>query len=251
LAIEEYRPSTYGDRFAEIYDEWVDMHALDTDAAVAFLAEQAGSGPVLELAVGTGRIALPLAERGIDVRGIDSSEAMVARLRSKPGGDQIPVTIADFADVSVEGCYALVYLIFNTLFALQTQDAQIRCFQNVAAHLAQGGVFVVETFVPDLSRFDRDQRIETERVGVDRVWLDVARHHPVEQRVESLHVLLREEGARFYPVQIRYAYPSELDLMARLAGLELRERFDGWGRKPFTAPTRSCVSVYAEADDRA
>jgi SAM-dependent methyltransferase len=247
--IEEYGPSTYGDRFAEIYDQWVEALALDREAAVDFLAELAGSGPVLELAVGTGRIALPLAERGIDVHGIDASEAMVARLRSKPGGERIHVTIGDFADVAVERRYSLVYVVFNTLFALQTQEAQIRCFQNVAGHLANGGVFVVEAFVPDLTRFDRDQRIEAERVGLDHVWLGLARHRPAEQRVESQHVLLSAREIRFYPVQIRYAYPPELDLMARLAGLQLRDRFDGWKREPFTGATATCVSVYARADE--
>jgi SAM-dependent methyltransferase len=222
--------------------------ALETDAAVAFLVEFARAGPALELAIGTGRIALPLAGRGIDVHGIDASEAMVARLRSKQGGERIPVTIGDFADVPIEGRYTLVYVVFNTLFALQTQEAQIRCFRNVAACLADDGVFVVEAFVPDLSRFDRDQRIETERVGLDQVWLGAARHHPVEQRVESQHVLLSEQGIRFYPVQIRYAYPSELDLMARLAGLQLRARFGGWRREPFTAASAMHVSVYERAD---
>jgi SAM-dependent methyltransferase len=221
--------------------------ALDTDAAVAFLAELAGPGPVLELAIGTGRIALPLGERGIDVRGIDASEAMVARLRSKPGGDRVPITIGDFADVPIEGRFTLVYVVFNTLFALQTQEEQIRCFRNVAAHLLDGGVFVVEAFVPDLTRFDRDQRIETERVGLDQVWLGVARHHPVEQRVESQHVVLSEQGMRFYPVQLRYAYPSELDLMARLAGLQLQARFGGWRRESFTAASGMHVSVYERA----
>ncbi len=198
--------------------------------AVAFLVELAHAGPALELAIGTGRLALPLAERGVEVHGIDASEAMVARLRSKSGGERIPVTIGDFADVPIEGRYALVYVVFNTLFALQTQEAQIRCFRNVAACLADGGVFVVEAFVPDLSRFDR------------------GRHHPVEQRVESQHVLLSEQGIRFYPVQIRYAYPSELDLMARLAGLQLRARFGGWRREPFTAASAMHVSVYERAD---
>jgi SAM-dependent methyltransferase len=225
----------------------VDGVGLDTDAAVALLAELAGPGPVLELAVGTGRIALPLGERGIDVRGIDASEAMVARLRSKPGGDRIPITIGDFADVPTEGRFTLVYVVFNTLFALQTQEEQIRCFRNVAAHLLDGGVFVVEAFVPDLTRFDRDQRIETERVGLDQVWLGVARHHPVEQRVESQHVVLAEQGMRFYPVQLRYAYPSELDLMARLAGLQLQARFGGWRRESFTAASGMHVSVYERA----
>jgi SAM-dependent methyltransferase len=220
---------------------------LDTDAAVAFLAELAGPGPVLELAIGTGRIALPLGERGIDVRGIDASEAMVARLRSKPGGDRVPITIGDFADVPIEGRFTLVYVVFNTLFALQTQEEQIRCFRNVAGHLLDGGVFVVEAFVPDLTRFDRDQRIETERVGLDQVWLGVARHHPAEQRVESQHVVLAEQGMRFYPVQLRYAYPSELDLMARLAGLQLQARFGGWRRESFTAASGMHVSVYERA----
>jgi SAM-dependent methyltransferase len=222
---------------------------LDTEAAVAFLAELAASGPVLELAIGTGRIALPLAQRGIDVRGIDASEEMVARLRSKPGGDRIPVSIGDFADVAVEGEFTLVYVVFNTLFALQTQDAQVSCFENVAAHLADGGVFVVEAFVPDLSRFDRDQRIETLRVGLEEVWMDVARHYPAEQRVESQHVRIGADGTRLLPVQIRYAYPSELDLMARLAGLALRDRFNDWKRAPFTGSSGTCVSVYGEAGE--
>jgi SAM-dependent methyltransferase len=247
-SIEEYGPSAYGDRFADFYDERPEVLTQDTDGAVAFLAQHAGSGPVLELAVGTGRIALPLAEHGIDVHGIDASEAMVARLRSKPGGERVPVTIGDFADVRVEGQYSLAYVAFNTLFALQTQEEQVRCFENVAAHLAEGGVFVVETFVPDLTRFDRAQRIETEQVGIDYAWLGLARHHPVEQRVEGQHVFLSPEGTRFYPVYIRYAYPSELDLMARLAGLRLRDRFDGWRGKPYAGPTGSCVSVYEQAD---
>jgi SAM-dependent methyltransferase len=181
--------------------------ALDTEAAVAFLAELAGSGPALELAVGTGRIALPLAERAIDVHGIDASEAMVARMRSKPGAERVQITIGDFADVSVEGRYSLVYIVFNTLFVLQTQEAQIRCFRNVAAHLAPDGVFVVETFVPDLSRFDRDQRVETEDVGFGQAWIGLARHIPVEQRVESVDIHLTEEGTRFYPVRIRSRVP--------------------------------------------
>jgi hypothetical protein len=173
---------------------------------------------------------------------------MVARLRTKPGGDGIPVTIGDFADVPIEGRYPLVYIVFNTLFALQTQEAQIRCFRNVAAHLAEGGVFVVEAFVPDLSRFDREQRTETERVGLDAVWLDVARHYPAEQRVDSQHVRLSEQGIRFYPVQIRYAYPPELDLMARLAGLQLRARFGGWRQEPFTAEIGMHVSLYERGE---
>jgi SAM-dependent methyltransferase len=226
----------------------VEALALDTDAAVAFLSELAGAGPVLELAVGTGRIALPLADRGLDVHGIDASEGMVARLRSKPGGERIRIVIGDFADVAIEDRYALVYIVFNTLFALQTQEAQVRCFRNVAAHLADDGVFVVDAFVPDLTRFQRDQRVEAERVGLNHAWIGLARHYPVEQRVESQHVVLTEERLQFYPVQIRYAYPSELDLMARLAGLRLRDRFGGWRHEPFTAASGMHVSVYERAE---
>jgi SAM-dependent methyltransferase len=224
---------------------------LDTEAAVAFLAERAGSGPVLELAIGTGRIALPLAERGHDVRGIDASEAMVGQLRSKPGGASIPVSFGDFADVAVEGRYTLIYVVFNTLFALQTQEEQVRCFENAAARLTDDGAFVVEAFVPDLTRFDRDQRVQVDRVGLEDVWLHVDRHHPADQRVESRVIRLSEEGTRFYPVQIRYAYPPELDLMGRLAGLRLRERFDGWRREPYSGMTGTCISVYERADSGA
>src|SRR5213593_2474210 len=153
-----YGPETYGDRWAEIYDEFVAGVKPDTDQTVAVLAELAGSGPALELAIGTGRIALPLAARGIEVRGIDASPAMLAKLREKPGGTDIHVTMGDFADVPVEGRFRLVFVVFNTLFALLTQDDQGRCLRNVAEHLTDDGVFVVEAFVPDIARFDRGQR---------------------------------------------------------------------------------------------
>jgi cyclopropane fatty-acyl-phospholipid synthase-like methyltransferase len=224
---------------------------LETEAAVAFLAELAGTGPVLELAIGTGRIAMPLAERGIEICGIDASEKMVARLRAKPGGATIPVSFGDFADVAVDGRYRLIYVVFNTLFALQTQEAQIRCFENVASHLADEGVFVVEAFVPDLTRFDRNQRVEVNKVGLNEVWLHADRHNPAEQRVESEVVHLGKEGIRLYPVRIRYAYPSELDLMAQLGGLRLRTRFDDWKRKPYTGFTGTCVSVYEKVSSGA
>jgi SAM-dependent methyltransferase len=154
-----YDEATYGDAIAEIYDAW--YASLDAEAAVALLAELAGPGPALELGIGSGRVALPLVRRGIEVHGIEASEAMVAKLRAKPDGDGIPVTIGDFADVPMEGEYSLVYIPFNTLFCLLTQEDQLRCFQNVAAVLAADGVFVVEAFVPDLSRFDREQRLSS------------------------------------------------------------------------------------------
>ncbi len=240
--MEQYRPETYGDRIAGVYDN---LYAgLDTAAAVETLASLAGDGPVLELAIGTGRIALPLAGRGLEVHGIDASEQMVARLRAKPGGDRIPVTMGDFADVAVGGSYSLVFVAFNTFFALLTQEDQVRCFANVAARLADGGVFVIEAFVPDLARFDRGQRVNVNRLDTGEVMLDASRHDPVGQRVASDHIVLTENGTTLYPVNIRYAFPSELDLMARLAGLELKERWGGWRREPFTASSPRHVSVY-------
>jgi SAM-dependent methyltransferase len=241
--VKDYGPETYGDRIAGVYDELYERQ-LDTGAAVEALARLAGSGPVLELAIGTGRIAVPLAQRGIDVRGIDASAEMVARLRAKPGGADIPVTMGDFADVGVEGSFALVYLVFNTIFALLTQDDQVRCFANVAAHLADGGRFVVEAFVPDPGRWDRGQRTSTTAIEMDRLDIDASRHDAVNQRVDSQHVRVTPGATRMYPVSLRYAYPSELDLMARLAGLELVDRWGGWSGEPFTDASRGHVSVY-------
>jgi len=245
--VDEYGPSTYGDRWAEIYDVWGRDLPLATEETVELLAELAGAGPVLELAIGTGRIALPLAARGLDVHGVDASEAMVARLREKPGGAEIPVVIGDFADPPVEGVFSLVFVAFNTFFALLTQEAQVWCFANVAEHLTKDGVFVLEAFVPDVGRFDRGQRTGTSGVELDEVAFHADLHDPVQQVVSSQHVVMREGGLRFYPVKIRYAWPSELDLMARLAGLELRERWGGWRREPFTASSGRHVSVYTAA----
>jgi SAM-dependent methyltransferase len=247
--MQDYGPETYGDRIAAEYDALYEAH-LDTDAAVDTLARLAGSGPVLELAIGTGRLALPLAQRGIDIRGIDASEEMVARLRAKPGGADIPVTMGDFADVEVEGSFSLIFVAFNTLFALLTQDDQVRCFQNVAEHLADGGRFVVEAFVPDLGRFDRGQRVGVSAVDINRVDFEVSRHDAVNQRVDSQHVFITGEGTKLSPVRLRYAFPGELDLMARLAGLELQERWGSWHGEPFTDASRDHVSVYGFGQNR-
>jgi Methyltransferase domain len=243
---DAYGPETYGDRIADIYDRWVEDAGIGagTDDAVAFIAELAGDGPALELGIGTGRIALPLVARGVQVHGVDASEQMVAVLRSKPGGAGIPVTMGDFADVPVEGDFGLIYIPFNTLFALLTQDDQLRCFRSAAAHLSPGGAFMIEVFVPDLSRFDRGQRVQSTIVENDRVLLDVSVHDPATQTVVSTHVLVAESGNRLYPVRLRYAWPSELDLMAQLAGMRLRERWGGWRREPFTGDSVKHVSVY-------
>jgi len=242
--MENYEPiMSFGEDAAAVYDEH--DHRDDTLATVAFLEQLAGGGPALELAIGTGRVALPLAARGIRVDGIDLSPAMVARLRAKPGGDQIAVTMGDFADVPVQGTYRLVFVVFNTLFNLLTQDDQVRCFENVAAHLTDDGSFVVEAFVPTfLTRLRTDQYVDAEAIGVDEVRLDVGRHDPVTQRLEESHVVLSREGVRLYPIVTRYAWPSELDLMARIAELRLKERWAGWNREPFTATSSMHVSVY-------
>lgn len=243
--MSEFGPQTYGDKIAPRYD---DLYAeLDPSAAVACLAELAGGGRALELAIGTGRIALPLRERGVDVHGIDASAEMVARLRQKPGGDDIPVTLGDFADVSVDGEFSLVFIAFNTLFALLTQEDQLRCFRNVSAHLAPGGVFVIEAFVPDLSRFDRGQRVSTTRLELGEVTIEASVHDVASQRVDTAHIFLSDEGVELCPLKIRYAWPSELDLMAMLAGLRLRERWGGWEKEPFSSESGSHVSVYEAA----
>lgn len=212
------------------------------------LAELAGKGPVLELGVGTGRIAIPLVERGIEVHGIDASEAMAARLRQKPGGDKVRVTAGDFAHIEVEGAYPLVFVVFNTFFALQSQEEQAACFAGVARHLTDDGVFVLEAFVPDPARFDRGQRVEAFKIEGDRLTLNAATHDPVGQRVLSQHVVVEEGRVKLYPVNIRYAWPSELDLMARLAGLRLRARHGGWREEPFTAESPRHVSIYERAE---
>jgi hypothetical protein len=173
---------------------------------------------------------------------------MVARMLEKPLGTGIPVVMGSFAELPddpvIAGPFSLAYVVFNTLFALFTQEEQVRCFQGVAQRLAPGGVFVLEAFVPDVTRFQRGQTIQATRVGTEGAMLDICIHDPVTQRVTTQHVVLSEAGIRLYPVQIRYVWPTEMDLMARLAGLRLRERWAGWNREPFSAESGSHVSVY-------
>ena len=244
--MEEFLESTYGDRIAEVYDEMY-AHLGSPERVVPMvdmLAELAKSGPALELGIGTGRIALPLAARGVEVHGIDSSEAMVEKLRHKPGGEAIPVTMGDFVEFDLGQRYSLVYVVFNTFFAPLTQEDQVRCFMNVARHLTDGGFFVIEAFVPDVARFVGGQCIRADVVNTDTVSIDVSRHDPAAQMVTSSHVYIAEKGVRLYPVKLRYAWPAELDLMARLAGMGLRDRTSDWKGSPFTASSTNHVSVY-------
>src|SRR5712692_2607422 len=228
-----YDESTYGERIAETYDTRPEV-PTDTDDTAAFLAEVAG----------TGRIALPLASRGLQVSGIDASPAMVAKLREKPAGSRLPVTHGNFADVAVEGRFTLVYVVFNTFFGLLSQEDQVRCFANVAARLEPKGVFVIEAFVPDLTLFDRGQRVNAIRINDDEVIIDASRLELGNQYIRAQHVHVRDGGVKLYPVQLRYAWPSELDLMARLAGMRLRERWAGWRREAFSGGSGKHVSVY-------
>ena len=254
---DDYRPSTYGDRIAAVYDEvWSPATGVyegrtlgdETEATVELLAALADGGPVLELGVGTGRVAVPLAERGLEVHGIDASEAMLEQLRDKPGGDLVTTSLGDLADVDVDGAFAVVFVVFSTFSALLTQEDQIRCFANVAAHLTDTGVFVLDLFVPDPVRFERGQLLETMAITADEATLGATVHDPVAQRVDSQHIHLREDGIKLYPVYLRYVWPSELDLMARLAGLRLRDRFADWRGAPFTAASTRHVSIYARSD---
>ena len=231
---------------AATYD---DVLRGDEAETVDFLERLADGGRVLELAIGTGRIALPLAAHGVTVDGVDLSEPMVARLRSKPGGDALDVVIGDMADVPVEGAYRLVYLVFNTLYNLLTQDEQVRCFVYVAAHLEPGGVFVVEASTPwDLTRLRDSQYVDAEVVEKDRVTLDVGRYDPVTQILDESHVTFSASGIRLEPIRTRSIWPSELDLMARIAGLRLVSRHGGWLGEPFTGDSRRHVSVYGRVE---
>lgn len=240
--MKEYSDSTYGDRIAGVYDEF--YKPGNVAERVDVLAELAAGGRALELGIGTGTYALPLAARGVEVHGIEASKAMVAELRAKAGGESLPVTIGDFADVEVAGDFSLIFVINNTFLMLTTQQEQVRCFQNVAANLDESGVFLVHAFVPDVSRYDENQRLRASLPDLASVRLDVSIHDSVNQRIDFRHVHLTEDGIRMYPGRLRYVWPAELDLMARLAGLRLRARWGDWQRAPFTARSGSHVSIY-------
>src|SRR5690606_23324757 len=239
--------TSFGPQVAATYDE---QPRGDEEAAVARLAELARGGPALELAIGTGRIALPLAATGVRVDGIELSEAMIEKLRAKPGGDALAVTCGDMAEVQLSDRYRLVYVVFNSLMNLITQDQQVACVANAARHLTDDGVFVVENVVPDPMyglRQDRDgvdQYVDASRVEPWRVSVEVGRFDRATQRVDKCHVQLTESGFRLDPLALRYVWPSELDLMARLAGLRLLHRWGGWAGEPFDGRSLRHVSVY-------
>jgi SAM-dependent methyltransferase len=232
----------FDERVAARYDDDAELFTPEVlDPVVDFLSELAGSGRALELGIGTGRIAIPLAQRGVPVHGIDLSEAMVAKLRAKPGGEDIGVTIGDFATATVDGSFSLAYLVFNTM-NLTTQEAQVACFRNVAAHLEPGGCFVIEVTIPGLQRLPPG---ETFRVftGSERYW-GIDEYDVANQGLISHHLEVVDDKLERVSMPFRYAWPSEYDLMAQLAGMTLRERWGGWKREPFTSDSHKHVSVW-------
>ena len=234
----------FGPQVAERFD---DRYAYQADPAVIepvvdFLAELAGDGRALELGIGTGRIALPLAARGVSVHGIDLSEAMVAKLQAKPGADRIGVTVGDFATTTVEGTFSVAYLVVNTIMNLTTQDEQVACFRNVAAHLDAGGCFVIEVLVPRLRRLLPGERFQPFDVSPQHLGFD--EYDVATQGLVSHHYWIEDGGIEVLSPPFRYVWPSELDLMARLAGMALRERWEDWQRRPFTSESDKHVSVW-------
>lgn len=212
------------------------------DPVVDFLVELAGEGRAVEFAIGTGRIALPLNQRGVPVHGIELSKAMAARLAAKPGGAEISVTIGDMATTVTDGTFSLVYLVYNTIGNLTTQQAQVACFRNAATHLEPGGCFVIEVGVPDLQRLPPGETHQVFQWSPDRWGVD--EFDVVNQGLISHHFAVRDGELKRISVPFRYVWPAELDLMAQLAGMVLRERWGGWQREPFTAESRQHVSVW-------
>jgi SAM-dependent methyltransferase len=240
-------PEIYFDARAEQYDadssDMFDPAVLEP--AVSFLADLAGTGAALELGIGTGRIALPLSRHGVHVHGIDLSPAMVAQLRAKPGAEDVTVTIGDFATTRVDGTFALAYLVFNTIMNLTTQHEQVQCFQNVAAHLEPGGCFVIEVGVPDLQRLPRGETVRPFHVSPTRLGFD--EYDLAAQGLISHHYWLTDGQVETFSMPFRYVWPSELDLMARLAGMSLLQRWNDWDRAPFTSRSTKHISVWEKA----
>jgi SAM-dependent methyltransferase len=237
-----FDPAAYGRWAAQGYDT---LHAaLDPSAAVETLAELAAGQPVVEFGIGTGRIALPLAERGLEVHGIDGPPEMVSELRRKPGGDQLRVIVGNFAETLAGTRFGLVILAVNTVYALPTQDAQVACFRNAARHLVTGGSFVVEAWVPDVGAFRNGTAVRPVQIEDGHVELEIARIHPAAQTMQTTKIHLSAQGSQLIPANHRYAWPSELDLMARLAGLRLAHRWEDWQRAPFRDTSTVHVSVW-------
>jgi SAM-dependent methyltransferase len=233
---DEYIAATYDESSAEMFAPEV------VEPVVNFLAELAGDGRALELGIGTGRIALPLAQRCVSVHGIEMSQAMVDQMRAKPGGENIDVAIGDFATTRVDGQFTLAYLVFNTIMNLTTQEAQTACFRNVAAHLEPGGCFVVEVMTPEIQQLAPGETVHRFREGNERQGFD--EYDIANQGLTSHHITLVDGTWERHSIPFRYVWPAELNLMAELAGMQLRERWSGWNREPFTSDSRRLVAVW-------
>jgi SAM-dependent methyltransferase len=241
--VDGYGPTSYGDAMADVYDDWY-AELPQLAAAIERLVTLAEGGAVLELGIGTGRLALPLAARGLRVVGVDASAAMIERLRAKPGGDAVEVTVGDMAAARPEGPFSLVFAAVNTFFGLDTERAQAECFASVAARLSAGGRLAIEAFVPDVGDESVD-RVAVRNLAVDRVVLEVSRSDPAGQIAEGQYVELTERGGvRLRPWRIRWATPAQLDGYAGAAGLQLESRWSGWDCAPFTAESTHHVSVW-------
>jgi SAM-dependent methyltransferase len=233
----------FGERVAATYDGTSGVFGPGAvEATAAVLAGLAGGGRALELAIGTGRIALPLARRGVEVHGIELSRAMVARLRAKPGGEAIPVAIGDMTTTTMDGTFSLAYLVFNTIMNLTSQDAQVACFGNAARHLEPGGCFVIECRVPELRRLPPGQDVLPWHVSEEN-WVAYS-YDPATQAMQGHYVEFAGGQGEYRTMPFRYVWPSELDLMAQLAGMRLRDRWEGWSRQPFTSESSQHVSVW-------
>ena len=246
-----YTPTSYGDSFAGEDFEEVFASLPDPEAMIELLAGNAGRGPVLELGIGTGRVARPLAARGIPVDGIDVSDVMLAQLRCRARDLPIRAIKSDLADFTPTRRYPLVFCVWNTFYSLRTSEHQARCFQTVADALLPGGVFVIEVFVPALDHFAHGQEVRVREITADSVSLQVSLHDAHRQTVTSQHVVIRQDGVRLHPHEIRYAWPSEIDAMASSAGLRLKDRWAGWRHQPFDRTAREHVSVYEAVDAEA
>jgi len=240
--MKEYGPTTFGELNADEYDALHDPGT--TEDCVDLIARLAGDGEILELAIGTGRIALPLKARGLNISGFDASPEMLKRLKDKPGGAELQTWVADMATFELGRQFDFAFLVFNTLYNLTSQAEQKQCFQHVARHLNPGGRFLVEAFMPNRERFVDNQAVRTKQVGFDRVWLEAVEHDPLAQTLHYQRIRIDQHGIVLKPLPMRYVWPAELDLMAELAGLRPVSHWGGWHQQPLTATSDMYIKVY-------
>jgi SAM-dependent methyltransferase len=238
----DFDPAAYGKFAAENYDRLHDD--LDSAPAARLLTELAGGGRIVEFGIGTGRLALPLAANGLEIHGIEGSAAMADRLRDKPGGQGIPVQIGDFSTASAGEGFALAFLVINTIYALPSQQAQVQCFRNAAQHLHEGGLFLVEAWVPDIGAFRNGTATRPVRVSDGHIELEIATIDPAQQTMQTNKLHVTETGTQLIPANHRYAWPAEMDLMAQIAGMTLAHRWEDWTKTPFTRHSMSHISVW-------